>query len=334
MDVTIVGYNQVCQTSNQSTVLLNVTGGIPPYYVLENVTSVSTNSTISASFVATFNQSSCVNILDSSGCVRPTQVCFRVPDPGPVNLTVVTQNSCKNVATGSASITSDQPITCSYMANNVTIPSIQTCTLVNLPPSAFITVTARTIIGCTAIASFQIQMRPPIVLTLNSRTTQGILDGPCIDNITITISGGDEPPPYTVSLFDDTTNATLNYDNNHTIFITGVCRNYIYTVLAAEGDGSCPVAIAVNDPQFNFGGGGFGILGLPAPYWPYFAPLPPGPIYDKPHMRWAVAIFITVVFVLMILLLLALYIKKSEPLSRPSPLYPSQRRNYSINKKI
>lgn len=294
IDVSIVGFEKVCETSNQSTVLLNVTGGIPPYFVLENITTVTNSSVISASFVATFNQTACFNILDSSGCVRPTEVCFRVPEPGPVNITVVTENSCKNVATGSASITSDQPITCTYQANNVSIPSIQTCTLTNLPPSAFITVTATTIIGCTATDTFQIGTRPPLVMTLDSRTTAGVLDGPCIDNITITITGGDEPPPFIVSLFDDMTNATLFYNLNNTIFITGVCRNFLYTIIATEGDGSCPVAIVVNDPQFNFGGGGggFGLVGLPPPNLAYFGPLPPGPIYTKPHLRWVVAILI------------------------------------------
>lgn len=314
IEVSIVGFEKVCETSNQSTVLLNVTGGIPPYYVLENVTSITTNDTISASFVATFNQTACFNILDSSGCVRPTQVCFRVPDPGPVNLTITKQNSCKNVATGSVSITSNQPITCSYVANNVTVPAIQTCNLANLPASAFITVTARTIIGCTGTDSFQIEMRPPIVLTLVSRTLDGVLDGPCIDNITITISGGDSPPPYIVSLFDDMTNATLFYNGNSSIFITGVCRNFLYTVVARDGDGSCPVAIVVNDPQFNFGsgGGGFGLVTLPAPDLTQFLPPPPGPVYTKPHMRWAVAIVIIVGFSFAFLFVCVLYYKRTS----------------------
>ena len=291
IDVSIVGYDKVCETSNQSTILFNVTGGVPPYYVLENITTVTTNDTISATFVATFNQTACFNILDSSGCVRPTEVCFRVPDPGPVNLTVVVEDSCRTVATGSVTVTSNQPITCSYLANNATIPVIQTCTLVNLPASAFITVTATTIIGCTGTESFQIGTRAPIVLTLVSRTTAGVLDGPCIDNITIAISGGDEPPPYIVALFDDMTNATLNYDGNQTIFITGVCRNFLYTVVAREGDGSCPVATVVNDPQFNFGSGDtLGLVGLPPPNPAYFAPLPDGPIHKRTHLRWAVAI--------------------------------------------
>lgn len=315
IDVSIVGYDRVCETSNQSTVLLNVTGGIPPYYVLENITTVTTNTTISATFVATFNQTACFNILDSSGCVRPTEVCFRVPDPGPVNITVDKTNSCKNVATGSVTVTSDQPITCTYLANNVSVPSIQTCTLVNLPASAFLTVTATTIIGCTAQESFQILARPPIILTLIDRTENGVLDGPCIDTINMSITGGDEPPPYIVSLFDDMTNATLFYDGNSSIFITGVCRNYLYTIVAREGDGSCPVATVVNDPQFNFGSGGgaFPLLCLPPTNLRYFQPLLPQFENKKPHLRWAVAIAVLVAALILILALLFSFLYTEPP---------------------
>lgn len=323
IDVSIVGFDQVCQTSNQSTIFLNVTGGIPPYFVLENVTSITTNTSITATFAATFNQTSCFNILDSSGCVRPTEVCFRVPSPGPVNLTILTEKSCKRVATGSATITSDQPITCTYLANNVTIPVIQTCSLVNLPSTAFITVTATTIIGCSATESFRIGQRTPIVMVILSRTVTGIFDGPCIDNITISITGGDEPPPYLVALFDDATNATLNYNNNNTILITGVCRNAIYTVVARENDGSCPEVIVSSDPQFNFGsGGGFGLVGLPPPNLFFFIPL--GALKENkiPHLRWGVVIAIivlTLIIVFGIVLFFALQqsnTKKNVPKKR------------------
>lgn len=319
IDVSIVGFDKVCETSNQSTVLLNVTGGVPPYYVLENITTVTTNDTISASFVATFNQTACFNILDSSGCVRPTEVCFKVPDPGPVNLTVVKTNSCKNVATGSVTVTSNQPITCRYLANNVSVPSIQTCTLVNLPASAFLTVIATTIIGCTAQESFQILARPPIVLTLIDRTENGILGGPCIDTINMTITGGDEPPPYIVALFDDMTNATLFYNGNNSIFITGVCRNFLYTIVAREGDGSCPVATVVPDPQFNFGSGGgaFPLLCLPTTNLRYFQPLLTQFDNKKPHLRWPVAIAVLVVAMFLIL---AIFGSVMWPNPRPRPV--------------
>jgi len=119
----------------------------------------------------------------------------------------------------------------------------------------------------------------------------------------MSITGGDEPPPYFVELFDDMTNATLIYDGNNSIFITGVCRNFLYTIVAREGDGSCPVATVVNDPQFNFGGGGgaFPLLCLPATNLRYFQPLLTQFDNKKLHLRWPVAIAITVIAVFLIL---------------------------------
>jgi len=326
IDVTIVGYDKVCQTSNQSTIQLNVTGGMPPYYVIENVTTITSNTTISASFVATFNQSQCVHILDSSGCIKPTEVCFSIPEPGPVNLTIDEEDSCKNTATGSVTVTSDQPISCTWMANNVTIPSIQTCTLVNLPASSFLTVTATTIIGCVGMASLQIGLRAPIVITLIQRTATGVLGGPCIDNITATISGGTLGPPYFVSLFDDTTNATLAYNGTDYILITDVCRNFLYTIIAMEQDHMCPVVLVVNDPQFNFGGGGFGLPGLPPPNLNYFGPIPTGPQFEQAHMKWPVGIMILLVIVFIMLLVGVAFFISSQSPPTPSQLKEQQRR--------
>lgn len=312
--VTVAGYAGVCQTFNQSTVYLNVSGGTPPYRLVENITSFSSNNTISAQIVAQYNATHCYHVLDSSDCMDPQEVCFSVPDPGPVNMTVVTVDSCMSTATGSVHVSSDQHISCSWSVTGGPQPQIQSCTLVNLPVSAQLVVTATTIIGCTGQRTLQIGARPPIIMTLIQRTTVGVFDGPCVDNITVAISGGSLGPPYLVSLFNDITNATISISYNFNIttntstsgviLVQHVCRSYLYTIVAAEHDHSCAVTLVVNDPEFSFGGGvppTVTLMGLGPPdnskfqpYNPYYVP------YEITGPGWFITIVIAVVFALAI----------------------------------
>jgi hypothetical protein len=174
--------------------------------------------------------------------------------------------------------------------------------------------------------SVQIGLRAPIVMNLIERTATGVLGGPCIDNITATITGGTLGPPYFVSLFDDTTNATLAYNGTDYILITNVCRNFLYTIIAMEHDHMCPVVLVVNDPQFNFGGGGFGLPGLPPPNLNYFGPLPTGPQYKQAHMKWPVGIVILLAIVFIILAVLASFLYSSQSPPTLQELQEQQRR--------
>ena len=289
IEVRIAGYNGVCQVANQSVVRLNVSGGIPPYIVLSELDQVITsNTTIDASFVATYNQTTNFFIMDSSGCMLPTPVSFVIPDPGPVNLTIDNQPSCLTVNTGIVHVTSTQAITCRWQAVGASLPLVQTCTLTGIPAETLLTVTASTIIGCTAIATFTVGTKPPIVMIIVDRTTMGQYNGPCIDSINISITGGLTGVPYIVNLVNDVTNATLIYNGNNTILITGVCRSYIYTVLAMEHTFTCPVTIVSTDPGFIFGGGpADGLLGLPSPNNALF--LPPPPPGSRHKFNWLIA---------------------------------------------
>lgn len=303
----ILGYNGVCQASNQSVVYLLVQGGVPPYLLLENVTYITAGDQINASFVARYNTTRCFHVIDSVGCIKPTEVCFSVPNPGPLNISVATEPSCANVATGSVTVTSPENIVCQWSVTGGTQPLIPSCTLVNLPPSAKLVLAASNIIGCVATATVVIATRPPILLQLTDRTTNGQLAGPCIDTITAVASGGYLGPPYDVSLFHDFTGANIsvayqtlppcppanatypcvNGTANATagvITVTGVCRSYVYTIVALEHDGECASTLVVDDPQFSFGADvpgstimGFGALNslLPPPTNPYIIPYVP-----------------------------------------------------------
>jgi hypothetical protein len=317
IQVRVAGFTAVCQSSNSSTVFLNVTGGIPPYRVIENVTVITSNQSIGIEFVSTFNTTHCFHVIDSSNCILPTRVCFTLPNPGPVNLTITETDSCRNTATGSVRVTSDQDIQCSWFVTGGTQPLISSCTLTNLPPSAQLFVTATTIIGCTATATTQIGVRPQVVLTILNRTLNGVLNGPCVDTITATVSGGSLGAPFLLSLFNDPTHACMTVDygtgpivvvpclpfvmvggnmsnvtnatnvtttNNMTgnmtinpnatgiIVITGVCRSYLYTIVAIEKDHTCAVSAVSTDSSFSFGAGGIGVvllgLGPPDPTFP------------------------------------------------------------------
>jgi hypothetical protein len=246
---------------------------------------------ISATFVSGFNETRCFHIIDSSGCLLPTEVCFTVPDPGPVNLTVIEQDSCPNVATGSVSVLSDQNIFCKWTAVGTILPQIQGCTLNALPATTFLTVTATTIIGCTASAVVRIATRTALAITLVDRTTVGQLGGACVDNITLMISGGSLGPPYYFTLFNDATNATVqSFANGTLIFISNVCRSVLYTAIAMEHDHMCPVTLIVNDPEFTFGSSVAGLIGLPPPNPLLFLPRSPRvlPVYTTPKLHWAV----------------------------------------------
>lgn len=322
----IVDYNGVCQVSNQSVVYILLQGGTPPYLLLENVTDITYSDRVNATFVAQFNASRCFHVLDASGCLSPTRVCFVVPNPGPVNVSIVVEDSCPTVATGSVRAVSDEDITCEWSVTGGTTPLIQSCVLTGLPPSAQLVVKATTIIGCVGTALARVGTRPPIVMTLTDRTTNGVPNGPCIDTITATIAGGSLGPPYQVSLFHDATGANIsityttlppcppnvtnatgpcvpsNSTGNITggiITVTGVCRSYVYTIVAREHDGLCTTTLVVTDPQFSFGSTtpgstlmGFGALNslLPLPRNPYFEPyVAHGPTWST---TWLLAVVV------------------------------------------
>jgi hypothetical protein len=305
IQVSIIGYNGVCQQSQMSTVILNVTGGTPPYRTLQNLTLFDNNNTVSVEFAQQFNNTLVFHIIDSSDCILPVAVSFKIPDPGPVNLTIVSTDSCSTVATGSVVITSTELISCEYFASGIQLPTLQTCTLTNLPQGTFLTVVAQTILGCQATASITIMQRPPIVIIQESRGFQSIFDGACIDNITVSVTGGEIGPPYSVILFQDTSNASIVNDpfNNHTFVVLNVCRSVEYTIIATEEDHTCSTIFVSSDPQFSLGGseGGNIILGLSPPNNALFLPMLLTPKIDRSTTADSIALVsVTVMFMFVI----------------------------------
>jgi hypothetical protein len=198
----------------------------------------------------------------------PTEVCFQIPDPGPLIINISKTDSCPDTATGSVLVTAAVPIFCSWIANGVIVTTLPICNIQSIPPGAFLQVTASNIIGCTATESITVSARAPIVLVERFRTTNGTIDGPCIDTINISISGGQLGPPYQASLFDDPTNATLTipFGDPYTAVITNVCRSYQYQLIVTDTDNACARTIISTDPEFNVGAGNDdGVLGLPDP---------------------------------------------------------------------
>lgn len=267
--ITSITSNAVCQSTNNATVTFNVTGGSGTYYIIEKVAQLQTGQTVSAEFVATFNQTVLFHVMDSNNCINPVEVSFRLSDPGPVPLNVSVIDSCANTPTGEIHVTSPERITCTWAAAGITVPELQTCTLKNILPNVFLLLTATTDIGCVGTQQITVGIKPLIVITQVERTTVGFFDE-CVDNITLSISGGEYGPPYRVLFVSNpTSNVTVMEsgtfsDGNGTVFVSGVCRSYNYRFRATELDASCSSSeYSSTDPEFSFGSGLAKINGFP-----------------------------------------------------------------------
>jgi hypothetical protein len=268
----------VCQVgSNNVTATFNVSGlNGPPYFANSNLTVVN-GQTLTYTVVQTYNQTLYFYISDYTGCMDPDPITFRLADPGPVPYNISSQPSCLLTPTGTARVTSPVPVTCTWQSSGIPIPTIQTCTLTQVPYGAFLVATITTNIGCVAIASVNITLKTPIAITQVLRTTDGELGGPCIDNITLALTGGSAGPPYLVATVDAPgVNLTvlLVFNGTETVLLTGICRSIIYTVMASELDGACPVFFSSTDPQFEAGFSPEGIPGLIYPPPTGFDPCP------------------------------------------------------------
>lgn len=266
----VAGFQGVCTATtaggatNKATVAVNITGGVPPYETIQNLTVVTEDTLINATFVGTFNQTMSIQVVDSVGCILPTPITFRVPDPGPVHLTMTTTPSCALTPTGAATATSSEPITCTWIATGSPVPGIQSCHLTNLAAGTFLTVQAVTQFGCAASASVTVPTRPVIYVASAVRTQVSQFGGACVDNLTLTLAGGQFTPPYAVSLVNPPAPVpALYYDGNVTVLVEGLCASFEYTVLAAEPGNLCGITYTSVDPRFNLGGGTGEIDGLP-----------------------------------------------------------------------
>jgi hypothetical protein len=269
IEVEIVDFNAVCQDSTLGEVRLRITGGVPPYTTLQNLTVIQIGQDLSFEFVASFNQTAFFHVLDSVGCLLPSALSFTIPDPGAFNITTKVEDSCANIATGRVEVMPVEQVvgvTCMWQSDGVEVPGLQTCVLENIPGGSFVRVFATDITGCTAVATVEVPARPPIVITELERTTNGTFGENCTDIIRFHLMGGLSGPPFAVTLFDDMTNATLVYNGTSSANITGVCRSIQYILTVRDLDGLCPTAFVSTDPEFGFGSIGDDFpVGIPPP---------------------------------------------------------------------
>jgi hypothetical protein len=260
LSITLIGVKAACQSATTATVQFAAEGGEgPPYYTLQNLTLVQAGQNITFEFVAAFNQTACFSVMDSVGCMYPTEICYSIPEPGPVPVNTTVIDSCPYTATGSATAFSllGSGYTCQWRSSTVNLPAAQTCTVTNIPANTELQVVVTNIIGCIGQAFVNVGSRPPLFVNQIFRSTIGGLGSvPCIEYANLTVSGGVYGPNYTISLVQDTTGAVLRYYNNYTIYLTNMCRGIQYVIAVRDGDGQCLQTFISNDPQFDFGGGG------------------------------------------------------------------------------
>lgn len=312
----VVGFEGVCDDSIQGTFQIRAWGGVPPLRLLEGLTQITMGQDISFEFVAALNQTIDIHIIDSVGCIMPMGVDFEIPNPGPLPITLTTTASCPNFADGTAiaDIPGGVGVTCAWTANGVDVPVLQVCSLENLPGGTFVRVVATDIIGCSAVATAEVPMRPPIVISEPvPRTTNGVFGGPCIDVITIGITGGQFGPPYIVTLFNDFTNATLNYAGGNNATVTNVCRSVQYTIFVRDTDNRCPQGFVSVDPEFGFGTGqDESPLGLPFNDVPIFGEGFNQGGAPKEKLRIELAAVLFAGFVLIVIIILVVVLTRSR----------------------
>jgi hypothetical protein len=251
-----------CSSSTQAKLSFLVGGGFgPPYYTLQNLTTVVPGQNITFEFVTAFGQVVCFNVMDAVGCILPQQVCYSIPQPGPLNLSVAVQPSCPNQATGSATVTllgtNQSSFSCAWSSTSGVPLSLVSCTQDNLAANTDLIVTVTNIIGCTGTTTVFIPQQPPIIINEIYRSVNGTYGQvPCIDTAAFSVYGGATSPNYTVTLIRDTTGANISYNGNHTILMTGVCRTVQYVIAVTDGNGQCVQTFISVDPQFGFGGDG------------------------------------------------------------------------------
>lgn len=254
--------NAACQSQSSAVFDITVKGGVgPPYFTLEDLTTIVPGENITFDFVSAFGQTACFTIEDSVGCINPNPTCITVPVPGAIDVNIAVNDSCPFQPTGTVVATSNNNIsgsvTCAWESSGSTFGAAGSCTQSQIPGGVEVTVTLTNLIGCTGQAVASVGARPPMIITQIARSTGGTFGGlPCIDTANITVFGGRYGPPYQASLVLDTSGAVLTYDNNHTFTITQVCRSIQYVLAVKDADGMCVQTFFSNDPLFGFGGTG------------------------------------------------------------------------------
>ena len=162
--------------------------------------------------------------------------------------------------------------TCQWMASGIIIENYNLCHQVNVPPGVQYIVTIFNFAGCSSqSAPITVAARNPIYLSPPVRTENGVLHGPCIDFIYVTVMGGSPyAPPYHAVVVNPTPGMTWTFVNASFLEITAVCRGVSYTLSVSANDYMCAVTTVITDPYYDTGGASPQIPGLKTPNNDFF----------------------------------------------------------------
>jgi hypothetical protein len=254
--VELLGYDAYCETSSYAVATFNISGPHPPFYILEYLEQIAEGTIINITLYQNYSKSICFRVMDSVGCTTPNMYCFEPPTAGPINFTIVKTSSCPPPLqpTGTLQVITDESNICTWFASGIPIQNYNLCYQTNVPPGVEYLVEVQNPAGCSTYSDpVMIPSFVPIVLGLPVRTENGVLFGPCIDIINVTVSGGSNSPPYHAMITNPSLGMNLTIVNTYDIYVTGVCRGVTYVLSVSQGDYQCAVAIYISDPYYNTG---------------------------------------------------------------------------------
>lgn len=270
----LLGYDAYCSTSSYAVATFNISGPNPPYYILEYLDQVSEGDLINITIWSTYNKTIEFRIMNSLGCITNTVYRFNPPAPPPENFTVATTPSCPAplVPTGTMTVIDSENYTCQWMASGIIIENYNLCHQVNVPPGVQYIVTIFNFAGCSSQSDpITVSARNPIYLSQPIRTENGLLHGPCIDFIYVTVYGG-EPfaPPYHAVVINPTPGMNVTFVNISSLVINAVCRGVSYTLSVSANDYMCAITTVITDPYYDTGGSSPQIPSLKTPNNDFF----------------------------------------------------------------
>lgn len=198
----VTASNYTCTDTNDGSITITVSGGLPPYtYTLGN-TSETTNETTYTFSPLTEGFYSNISVEDSRGCIVSTGNGFNINNVDPITVSGIgTSPDCDGTGTGGITFTvsgGTQPYTYLWSDSSTDYPRT------NLPNGDY-SVTITDANGCTGMFD-NIQV-PLSDLAVNTDNISPACDGQSVGSISITASGGTAPYSYDwqTPLTDDVT---------------------------------------------------------------------------------------------------------------------------------
>lgn len=264
LTISYANASQACASSTSSTVTLVVSGGMCPCRPLEALsTNVTSDTNLTLEFFNSLGRPLSIRVIDSYGCVS-APILTTPPKPAPVAVAILTTLACASRADGTATVVTNatNPI-CKWAVDRGSVNLATTaCTLTGLLGGTQVSVQVSDSIGCSGTATSEIISTPPILIHQLVRTTLGEFGGPCIENITVLVTGG-IAAPYILSLNPTpTSNASIvTVSTNTSLFtVVNACRDVVYVIIAIQASINCPASINSVDPEYGFGNDPLGVI--------------------------------------------------------------------------